>query len=207
MEQERVAKLEGQGSEERGRARYLPAAWAQDAYENVDAQPRPVEVAYTQPLQNGVAEVGLEQEEEQVGRVEKAGLDVADEGRAAIEGRVPQRQRALGNLGRGKAIGGKEEAHQIAAVRGLEDVAADCAPEEARGEQEERASCEHVPTVGGGGGSVRFPPAQKPDQRQPEQANAQPGKGGNVHKVMSDGVASVMLASIPWGDGVRAIAS
>ncbi len=171
VDQQGMAEHEGHGPKERRRAgegsRRLAArdirAEAQGAQEDVDAQSGPIDVAHDQPLHPPIAEVGLEQKEQQVGQIEKPGLNIADKGRAAVEGGVPQGQGPLVQLGGGKAIGGVEKADQIPPIRGLEDLPAHHAPEEAQGEQTEHAPRGHIQTERTGGG----PGAQQEQDQEP----------------------------------------
>jgi len=56
-------------------------------------------------LHGAIVKIGPKEEEQEVGRIEKAGLDVADEGRATIEMGVPKGQGPLLELAGCKAIG------------------------------------------------------------------------------------------------------
>ena len=82
------------------------------------------------PLHPWILKLWVEQEEQQVGWIEKASLNIADKGRAATQMWVPQGQHTLAELRGGKTIGGKEQADQVATIGRLIDVAADGAPEE-----------------------------------------------------------------------------
>ncbi len=173
-----MAEHEGHGPKERGRAGEGPGRLAagdvrpeaQGAQEDVDAQSGPIDVAHDQPLHPLVAKIGLEQKEQQVGQIEKASLDIAHKGRAAVEGGVPQGQAPLVELGGGKAIGGVEKADQIPPIGRLEDLPNHHAPEEAQGEQTQHTPRGHVQTEGTGGrASAQKDHKQKPENSDDEQ--------------------------------------
>jgi hypothetical protein len=136
VDEQRVRKHEGERAKERGQPVDRRAVPAQRAQQHNHAETRPVEMQHRQPGQRGVVELRRQQEEDQVGQIEKARLDVADKGRAAVERRVPERQPTLRQLAGSETVGGKEETDQVAAVGGLVDIAAEHPPEEAEGQQE-----------------------------------------------------------------------
>ena len=94
-------------------------------------------MANRQPLQPSVAKVGIEQEKQQVGQVEKASLYIGNKGRAATQMGIPKRDDSLAQLRCRKTIGRKEQTHQIAAVGRLVDIAADGAPEKSACEEQQ----------------------------------------------------------------------
>ena len=115
------------------------------ARQHVNAQPGPPEMANTEPLHVAIVKGGVEKEQQQVGWIEKSGLNVADEGRAAIEMRIPERKPALAQSVRGEAVCGKEKTDEIAAVGRLVDRAADRAPEECQKDPCQQSGAQQVP--------------------------------------------------------------
>ncbi|RLT44782.1 MAG: hypothetical protein DWI57_02450 [Chloroflexi bacterium] len=132
VDEQRIAKGEGTPRKERGGARN-----AQRPAERIDAQPGPPEMTDGQPLHPDVTEIRFQKKEEQIGQVEKTGLDVGDKGRAAVEGGIPEGQLAPRQCRRGEAVGGVEKADQIAAIRGLVNITGKGAPEEGSGQEGE----------------------------------------------------------------------
>ena len=140
MDEEDVAEAERQPSQQRGR----PAA-AERAHEDVNAESGPPEMADAEQLHPAIVEGGIEKEQQKIGWIEKSGLNVADEGRAAIEMRIPERQSALAQGAGSEAVYGEEETDQIAAIGRLVDNAADGAPEESGNHAGQEGCGQQVP--------------------------------------------------------------
>ena len=105
----------------------------QVAQAEVHEQAGQEDVQDRQPLHRLVGKLGGQQEEEQIGRVEQAGLHVGQKGRAAVKVRIPQGQLAGAQAGRRKAVGGEEEGDQVAAAGRLPGVGGEQdAPEKAQ---------------------------------------------------------------------------
>jgi len=148
---------------------------AQPAHEpEVHACARKPDVRDAQPLQRAVGERGPEQEEQEVGRIEEARLDVAHMGRAAVQVRIPQGQRAVGQRGSREAIRRIEEGDQVTAIRRHPVLTGHDAPEEAQRGEGQHAHRQQVPVPGG------YQPAAavgRPDacqHRQPEHNHEEP---------------------------------
>ena len=140
MDEEDVAKAERQPSQQRG-----GSAAAERAHQDVNAQPGPPEMADAEQLHPAIVEGGIEEEQQKIGWIEKSGLNVADEGRAAIEVRIPERQSALAQGAGSEAVYREEETDQIAAIGRLVDNAADGAPEEGGNHSGQEGCGQQVP--------------------------------------------------------------
>ena len=113
MDEEDVAEAEGETGEECG-----GPATAEGARQRVDAEGSPPEMANAEQLHPAIVEGGIEQEEQQVGGIEESGLNVGDEGRAAVEVGIPERQLSLADGAGGETVDGEEKADEVAAIGG-----------------------------------------------------------------------------------------
>ena len=113
------------------------------------------------------AEVGPQQEQREVGRVEKAGLAVGHMRRATVEMRVPQGELAGVQAFGGEAVGRQQERDQIAPIRGHVGAVEPETPREADAGQRQHA----------GGRDIQSPrSAAPPVQPAGQQVEKQPGK-------------------------------
>ena len=171
VDEEGVAELEGQRAEDRCRSADRASIDSHGAQQHIHPQSGPIEMADGEPLHGLIGKRRIGEKEQQVGRIEETGLNVADEGGAAVEVRIPERQRPLAELGCGKAVGRIEKGDQIAAVGRLEDIAGDGAPEEGDGEQEQDAAGQDIagyPTCARISPLDSYPPGQNQRPEQPQ---------------------------------------
>ena len=140
VDEQDVAEAERQPSQQRGG----PTA-AERARQYVNTQPGPPEMADAEQLHPAIVEGGIEQKQQKIGWIEKSGLNVTNERRAAIEMRIPERQSTLAQGTGCESVYREEKADQIAAIGRLVDSAADGRPEKGSNHSRQQSCAQQVP--------------------------------------------------------------
>ena len=89
MDEEGVAELERQRAEDGCRSAHRLSTETHRPQQHIHPQTGPIEMANGEPLHGLIGKFRIGEEEQQVRRIKEAGLNIADEGSAAIEVRVP----------------------------------------------------------------------------------------------------------------------
>jgi len=189
VRQEHIGEHEGQRAGQCPDPAQLVAA----GQEQVHAGACKPHVRHAHGLQAGVGKARVGEEEQQVGRIEESGLDVADVRRAAVERWIPERPRAPGQACGRETVRRKEERHQVAPVRGHPGLARDHAPEEPKDRQSQESEAGHVEVPGR---AQALPAEERPGQE--ERSKPDGGQYDPAHAKMNP------LGERHWSDDTTA---
>jgi len=176
VRQKHIGEHEGQ----RARQRADPAQPEAAHEEQVHACPGKPHVQHAHVLKAGVGKARVREEEQQVGRIEEASLDIADVRRATVEIRIPERPRTPAEARSRKPVRREEKRRQVAPVRGHPGLTRDHAPEEAGNRQGHQSKTGNIEMPGC---AQALPAEERPGDEQRSKPDG--GQYGPAHDQMN----------------------